>query len=324
MATVKKYWNDFYTSELVYPVTKAAMILGNQGEYLGYPEYVVDTFKRFMTHGASAVDMYVRTQYPNRTMLDDVINIIDWLYEREPFIRKQFEYADAEYNPIENYSGHEHEQTIFDGGARSGGTTSNIGTQLTTYEYDEDKTEYLNPQHNISTQHAESEVTTTHAKKVTDTSADKTVTTGEVSPFEGGWRDKERTTVAGQGTGGDIESKVTENYPEQVQTPDKVKTTYPTQANTPDKVTYSEYTNTTTRLSHDDKVRAGAREDSTSSSADAFRDTTHRTLDKNGNIGIQTAADMMMGDERWWRANTWLRFLAKELVSLISIEVEAI
>ena len=57
---------------------------------------------------------------------------------------------------------------------------------------------------------------------------------------------------------------------------------------------------------------------------DAHKDKTTREVNRHGNQGIQTAAQMMQLDSDWWRANRWLSTLALDIVNLICERVEAI
>lgn len=58
--------------------------------------------------------------------------------------------------------------------------------------------------------------------------------------------------------------------------------------------------------------------------ADAYEDVHSRELDRHGNQGIQTAAQMMALDESWWNKNRWLSQMALDIVNLICKRVEAI
>lgn len=54
------------------------------------------------------------------------------------------------------------------------------------------------------------------------------------------------------------------------------------------------------------------------------KDKHTRELDRHGNQGIQTAAQMMQLDSDWWKDNRWLSALALDIVNLICERVEAI
>lgn len=57
---------------------------------------------------------------------------------------------------------------------------------------------------------------------------------------------------------------------------------------------------------------------------DAHKDIHSRTLDRHGNQGIQTAAQMMALDENWWNNNRWLSQMALDIVNLICRRTEAL
>ena len=57
---------------------------------------------------------------------------------------------------------------------------------------------------------------------------------------------------------------------------------------------------------------------------DAYEDTHSRELDRHGNQGIQTAAQMMALDESWWNKNRWLSQMALDIVNLICKRTEAL
>lgn len=57
---------------------------------------------------------------------------------------------------------------------------------------------------------------------------------------------------------------------------------------------------------------------------DAHKDIHSRELDRHGNQGIQTAAQMMALDESFWNKNRWLSLMALEIVNLICKRTEAL
>lgn len=57
---------------------------------------------------------------------------------------------------------------------------------------------------------------------------------------------------------------------------------------------------------------------------DAHKDIHSRELDRHGNQGIQTAAQMMALDESFWNKNRWLSQMALEIVNLICKRTEAL
>ena len=53
----------------------------------------------------------------------------------------------------------------------------------------------------------------------------------------------------------------------------------------------------------------------------AYIDQDRRELTRSGNIGVQTAAQMMMMDAEFWNNNRWLTQMAEDIVGLICEEV---
>lgn len=53
----------------------------------------------------------------------------------------------------------------------------------------------------------------------------------------------------------------------------------------------------------------------------AFIDQDRRELTRSGNIGVQTAAQMMLLDEEFWKNNRWLSQIAEDIVNLLCEEV---
>ena len=73
----------------------------------------------------------------------------------------------------------------------------------------------------------------------------------------------------------------------------------------------------TDRLSNDKVIEDKKR-------SDGYEDSHSRELDRHGNQGIQTAAQMMALDEKWWNNNRWLSQMALDIVNLICVRTEAI
>ena len=73
----------------------------------------------------------------------------------------------------------------------------------------------------------------------------------------------------------------------------------------------------TERLSADKIIEDDIRQD-------GYEDSHSRELDRHGNQGIQTAAQMMALDADFWNKNRWLSQMALDIVNLICIRTEAI
>lgn len=308
METINSYWIDYYNVHNTRcPVEDIATAIASVTGPT-YSEQTKETFVEFtQKQYAKAIDNIIMTRYGNYNIAVDFALgnsmfrpnnafVHDWLLEREPYIRKCMEYIAAEYNPIENYTGVEHEETVFEGGqrVRSGSVTVGPATDAST----------IGAQ-TVTDNMAQQDITTLHTKVTTDTTADKTTTETQNAPFEGGYVDKDKTTVSGTGTGGKVIGK-TEVYADN---------------QNPDKVTYGAHTDTHGTTARSDSYTHGGHTDSSGSTENAYTDETTRDMTRHGNLGVMTAAQMIEYDRRAWEGFTWLRFLAKELANLIGYEV---
>lgn len=57
---------------------------------------------------------------------------------------------------------------------------------------------------------------------------------------------------------------------------------------------------------------------------DGYTDNTERRLEKTGNIGIQTAAQMMALDMDFWEKNLWISKMVQEIANLVCLQVEGL
>ena len=57
---------------------------------------------------------------------------------------------------------------------------------------------------------------------------------------------------------------------------------------------------------------------------DEYTDSTERRLEKTGNIGIQTAAQMMALDMDFWEKNLWISKMVQEIANLVCLQVEGL
>ena len=53
----------------------------------------------------------------------------------------------------------------------------------------------------------------------------------------------------------------------------------------------------------------------------AYIDQDKRELDRSGNIGIRTTAEIFQIDSGWWDNNRWLSRIAEDIVNLLCEEV---
>lgn len=80
---------------------------------------------------------------------------------------------------------------------------------------------------------------------------------------------------------------------------------------TTDRLTTTVYTDTVTEKHLEDEIHTDSR------TQQAARDSVLRNLTRSGNIGVQTAAQMMLLDSSWWENNLWLRKMCLDIVNLI-------
>lgn len=301
MATLKKTWNDYFTAHGARPVTYWSNDIANSVD-TGVTDETKATFDSFHAQGFDRiVDDYISNFNGKfEIVYDDFANIVrGWLFEREPYIRKCMEYIAAEYNPIENYQGTEHEETVFTGGQRVKTGNNVIGSAT-----DSSTVGAVTVTDTIAAQ----DVTTIHAKVTTDTTADKVTTETKNAPFEGGYSDKDKTITTGTGTDGKVIGK-TEVYADNVN---------------PDKVTYGNHTDTHGTSARTDSYTHGGHTDTHAETENQYIDNTVRDFDRHGNLGQMTAAQMIEYDRKAWESFRWLRFLANELANMIGYEVTAL
>lgn len=311
METISSYWIDYYTDHnSKCPIEDiASTIASSTGS--SYSDQTKETFTEFSQKNyARAVDQIIMSRHGNYNIAVDFAlgNILfrpdnafihDWLIEREPYIRKCMEYIAAEYDPIENYQGTEHEETVFTGGERV-----RTGNNVTGQATDSSTIGAVTVTDTIAAQ----DVTTLHTKVTTDTTADKITTETQNAPFEGGYADKDKTIVTGTGTGGKVNGK-TEVYADN---------------QNPDKVTYGQHTDTHGTTARSDSYTHGGHTDTHAETENEYVDETVRDFTRHGNLGQMTAAQMIEYDRRAWESFTWLRYLAEELANLIGYEVTSL
>lgn len=221
--------------------------------------------------------------------------IFAYLYPRWRYLAQCIEYLASEYNPIENYAGHEVEDIDYDVKQRRHTT----GQQINTHLEPTDVTQYVEGQHTDQITPAEKTVTTT---------TDKQTTTNKVAPFESSdFFNKEQTTIEGQQTGGATQSQ---------QVSGQVAA---------DQYNYAQKTNTDTKhYGMNDGYTITDTEGQRVDTDDAHKDHTTRTLDRHGNLGVMTAAQMMMYDyDGFWKKFAWLDDIAHELSVLLAESVWA-
>lgn len=267
-------------------------------------ENIKEVFTAFEDYGYSnIVDMLLTSKYGDRQILftDEEVEdeaykqpIFAYLYPRWRYIAQCIEYLASEYNPIENYSGTEHEQTEYDVKERRFTKGQQIDTRL-------------EPQDVTQTIEGQQTNQVTPAQKTVTTTSDKQTTTNKVSPFDGqSFVNKEETTVAGQQNGGASQVQQVSSQ----QTADQYVNGQKTDTVTSHYGASEGYEVTDTE---------GQRIDTDA----AHKDVTTRDLTRHGNLGVMTAAQMMIYDDDFWKKFAWLDDIAHELAILLAESVWA-
>lgn len=267
-------------------------------------ENIREVFTAFDEYGYDAIiDSLLFSKFGDRELLfsDDEIEdeaykqpIFACLYPKWRYILQALDYLASEYNPIENYSGHEKEETEYDVKQRQ--FTKGQQTNTRTEPSDVTKTVYGS--------HTD---TVTPAEKTTTTTADKQTTTVKAAPFDNNtFVNKEETTIAGNQTGG--ASKVEQKTSQQ-------------QA---DSYFYPERNDTVTNhFGMQDGYQISAVDGQRVDTDAAHKDKTTRELTRSGNIGVMTAAQMLVQDADFWKNFRWLDDIAHELANILAVSVWA-
>ena len=267
-------------------------------------ENIREVFTAFEDYGYSnVVDMLLSSKFGNRQILftDEEVEdeaykqpIFAYLYPRWRYLAQCIEYLASEYNPIENYSGTEHEQTEYDVKERR----FTKGEQIDTH---------LEPQDVTQTIEGQQTNQITPAQKTVTTTTDKQTTTNKVAPFDSGdFSNKEQTIVEGNQAGGATQTQQISSQ----QTADQYVNGQKTDTVTSHYGASDGYTVTDTD---------GERIDTDA----AHKDVTTRDLTRHGNLGVMTAAQMMIYDDDFWKKFAWLDDIAHELSVLLAESVWA-
>lgn len=235
--------------------------------------------QNFITrHGLKRMDPDQLEDFDSSYLYADV-TIRAYLKERERYLMQQIAYFDAEYNPIENYSGNEVETTEFDIKQR------HHILEDTEQPYSRTHTRQ-NPQV-ITEQYTEAPIVSTTAQT-------QTTSEHKVAPFDSSTYHAESKDETNPGTITNTEQA----YNRKFKTPQNTVTD--TESLAANKVEKHEFTD------------------------DAHKDKHTRTLEKTGNIGIQTAAQMMALDMDFWAKNMWITKMVQEIANLVCLQVEGI
>ncbi len=266
-------------------------------------------FNRLNADGyAQTIDETLETVFGSRCLRRSVeaefagvpfwsLNIKAYLKRRVEWFKKCFLYIDAEYNPVENYQGTEHEFVQDIHGERKGSDTDTAKpkTVETWYDNPNHQKTTLTPQI-ITEDYTEANIVTTKGE------GDTTVTT-QNAPFESSsWYNNSKEETK-HGT-------ITET-----------EQPYNRKSKTP------EHTITETEIARVDKVYEKHLQDETIEhhhQQDAAIDTHERNFDRHGNIGVLSAGELLGKDAEFWRAFGWLYDTAHDISNLISEGVLAL
>lgn len=273
------------------------------------------------------------------------LTIYTYLLEKAIYIRQQLAYEAAEYNPIENYSQIEHEETTFDGGARSENGSFTKGQQQDSNQYGAQtnsmdyggrlevdtmgqRTQTNNIGQRSTTQNVGARSTTNvNGQRTTTTDVGARSRTTQSAPFESSsfYNEHKESDAAAQDVS--VNAAVTDtssNAAAQDTTEQAAATDTTTMGSVTDQIEHDAYTDSQLIGAHTDTLTSGSRSDTNSLSRSAYQDSTERELTRSGNIGVQTAAQMMMLDRDYWRSNTWIRELVLGIVTATCETWEAV
>ena len=224
-------------------------------------------------------------------------SIKSYLIEKAFYIRQCLAYEKAEYDPIENYSQTEHETTDTTIGVRdfTDTTTEKPYNKELVHDYEQHVKTTLTPQI-ITENYTEADIKTERDQLLS------TVET-KTAPFESSsYFSKEKVDT----------------------TPGKITDTekpYNRKTKTP------QFTITDTDQAH----KITDTEKLLADKVDTFRHLTEestdgvvRDLTRSGNIGVQTAAQMMSFDASWWGSHTWLSDIIRGIVDLLCEDIIAV
>jgi hypothetical protein len=319
------------------PVTSAAQTISSS---ILYPDDAKAVFSDFLSgQYAQTVDQILSYKFGNRECLYSEEAVEDeeykpavqaYLYSRWRYIAQAMAYLESEYNPIENYAGDETETTTFDSAVKKRTITDDMDQRETQDDIPQHKTtqhfdtfeEFFDPKVSVDTQ--------TTDKQTNTVISDKQTSTTKNAPFESStFYNKDQTTIEGQQTGGGLKTETTISG-EQAGGALKVETKKELQdhagAASPDPRQKTErpmredYEKTDP---YTDKHKQLSYKDVHTIDDAAFQDVTTRTLIKSGNIGVQTAAQMLAMDADFWDHFRWLDELAHELAVILGYTVWA-
>lgn len=328
--TLKEWLNTYQATGLVAEICSPDYT--TDGNMLAFHtaglDAVVDGLLKYL-HGKQIVDAdYVEDHNSGYNLVSYYIR------EKSRYLGQVVAYFESEYNPIENYSQTEHEtvKSEYDEVNQHGTDTKAQDTYRHGEHTDSDifptyTDSLVNPQYTdtVTTGQGGYDITQHTAKVQTQTTPPGDTNTLKVAPFESdSFHNKEQTsTTHTQGTqtveriasGTDAGNDKT-SFSQKVDTNQHGAHT--------DQITKGAHTDQHTYAQYDDIAHVGGTQDSYSHISDEREDNVTRDLTRSGNIGVQTAAQMMQLDEAFWWNFKPLQKQAREIAALLVEGVEAI
>ena len=315
-----KTWEETYFSE------ENELLIDGICAYAG--EHGNENLKAFYDAGfAFTVDSMLMSIFGKQTVEDEFVGdhyarldartmAQSYLFDKERYLAQIVEYFESEYNPIENYSQVEHETVdhTYDDVVQHGSDTKGADSYQHGAHTDKDIYQQITDTY---TEGKNGYDVTQHTAKVqTQTTPPGDTSTNEVAPFDdSAFHNKEKTTVTHtQGT----------------QTVERVAVGGDAGE---DKTSYSQKVNETISGAHTDQhekvqytdiAHVGGATDTYNHYTDAREDSTERNLTRSGNIGVQTAAQMLKLDSDFWQEYSPLKKIARDIAGLLCVGLEAI
>ena len=308
------------------------------------PDYTTDeNMLAFHTAGLDAVvDGLLKYLHGKQIMDPDYVedhnsgyNVVSYyIREKARYLGQVVAYFESEYNPIENYSQIEHEtvKSEFDEVNQHGTDTKaqdeyQHGQHTDTDVYPTYTDQVTIPQYTdtVTTGQGGYDITQHTAKVQTQNTPPGNTRTQQVAPYEEDtYHNKEKVTdtptqgtqtverIASGSDGGDDKTSFSQ----------KVDTNQHGQHT--DQYIKGAHTDQHTFAQYSDIAHVGDTQDSYSHITDDREDNVTRDLTRSGNIGVQTAAQMMTLDEEfWWNFKPCTK-MAREIAALLVEGVDAI
>ena len=323
------------------------------GTITGYPQYIQDTVAAMLTDKYfDAADKILLTRFGERPARSDdslVVNmeILSYIIVNARKFEKCLEYIAAEYNPVENYEGREEEDftNTYDEVNRHGSNdkgattlTLNYGAQSTTEAFSKGQqtighTLQYGPT-STTTIDAYDKQKTVQDLKYGPESSSETVTIGtsnstqQTAPFDTeDFKNASKTIESGRSDGN---SKSTTGHDDKVTTNidarnDSQSTTSSARTDTDNVIDGSRQDSTTkTAATYIDTQGQTAQLNPFTDVTDEREDTIHRELYKHGNLGVLSAAELILKDMQAWDDFQWIVDMAHDIANIIGSGVYAL